>query len=204
MREFFDAPDGTQEELLAATYRTLRTHGYAALSLQTIGEEFPKSTSLIYHHYDSKDELVLDCLDAMLDQLEQSIATDTEDPHASVATFLEMAHAPVDSPDYQFMRALTEMRGQASHDPIFRERFARGDRVMQAQLTATIEAGAEQGVFETSDPEQAAMRLYTLLTGAIVRRTSTDMTAHLAVIQTTAEELLTTEFSDLQAPPSEQ
>ncbi len=203
MREFFTDPEGTQEELLAATYQALQTHGYAALSLQTIGEEFPKSTSLIYHHYDSKDELVLDCLDAMLDQLEASIAVDTEDPHASVSAFLSMAYAPHDSQDYQFMRAMTEMRGQASYDPAFRERLARGDRVLQAQLAAAIEAGVREGIFDVGDPEQAATHLYTLSIGAITRRTSTGERTCLETVRAVAEELLGTEFPDLQVPSAE-
>ncbi len=197
MREFFADPQGTREQLLAATYRALRTHGYAELSLQTIGEEFPKSTSLIYHHYESKDELVLDCLDAMLDQLENSIANDTENPHAAILAFLEMVHAPPENPSYQFMRALTEMRGQASYDPVFAKRFDRADQVMQAQLTTTIEAGVQQGMFETHDPDQTAKHLYTLLTGAVVRRASTEMTDYLDMVQHTAETLLSTDFSTL-------
>ncbi|MEF8774483.1 MAG: helix-turn-helix domain-containing protein, partial [Halobacteriales archaeon] len=58
--ELFDADaEDTDEALMAATYRALCEHGYADLTIQQIGAEFEKSTSLLYHHYDGKDELLV-------------------------------------------------------------------------------------------------------------------------------------------------
>ena len=172
MREFFVDPSDTREELLAATYRALQRHGYRALSLQTIGEAFEKSPSLIYHHYDSKDELVRDTLDAMLDQLEASVEAAGDDPVATVAAFVDMVAAAPDSDDFQFLRAMTEIRGQAPHDPAFREQFARADRVLETRLRRAIAAGADEGAFAVDDPARAARCVYTMLTGAMVRRTA--------------------------------
>lgn len=194
MRTFFSDPTGTKEELLAATYRALHQHGYTALSLQTIGEEFPKSTSLIYHHYDSKDALVVDCLDAMLDQLEANIPAEPSDPHESIAAFLTMIYADPDSEDYQFLRALTEIRGQAPHDDAFQAQFRRADRILQRRLETAIAAGVEREVFVVENAERTANQLYTLLTGAMVRRTSTGDSVCLNAFHAAVESLLGAEF----------
>jgi len=194
MREFFADPEGTREELLAATYRALTQHGYAELSLQTIGTEFSKSTSLIYHHYESKDQLVVDCLDAMLDQLEANIAAAPEDPHASIRRFLGMITADPQSTEYQFMRALTEIRGHAPHDAAFRAAFTRADRVLQKRLRVAIEAGVEQDIFTVEAVSETVSHLYTLLTGVMIRRTTTEDALALEPLHAEIERLLGAEF----------
>lgn len=171
---FFSDPEDTQTELLKATYDALCTHGYADLTLQTIGEEFDKSTSLVYHHYDSKDELLLDCLDSMIDQLDENIPSDSEQPRESIDAILELFALTVSDSDARFYKALTELRGQAPQHTGYRDRFTRGDRLIQAKLTEIVATGVERGEFRKQDPERTGATLYTLITGAIVRRMTTD------------------------------
>lgn len=71
--EPFATPSNTREEILAATYRSLREHGYADLTIEKIGREFEKSPSLVYHHFDDKDDLVLAMLDSLLDSFETTV-----------------------------------------------------------------------------------------------------------------------------------
>jgi AcrR family transcriptional regulator len=71
---FDDEPADTREAIMQATYRALRAHGYARLTIQRIGDEFPKSKSLLYHHYDGKDDLLLEFLSYMLDWRESLCA----------------------------------------------------------------------------------------------------------------------------------
>ncbi|QZA89146.1 TetR/AcrR family transcriptional regulator [Salinarchaeum sp. IM2453] len=170
---FFDDPEDTQRKLLAATYRALCEHGYADLSLQTIGDEFGKSTSLIYYHYDSKDELVLDTLDAMLDQLEETLSDHPDDPEAALEVYLDMIE-PGKTEEPTLERAIVELRGQAPNSEQYQKRFNRADAVIDQRLKQVVQAGIEQGVFVDQDPEETGRVLYTLLTGVMVRRASTN------------------------------
>lgn len=172
--EFFDDPSGTREEIQAATYRALCEHGYAELTLETIGEEFDKSTSLIYHHYDSKDELLLACLSSMIDQLEASVAYDPEDPSGSIDALCDLLDPDLDRSECQFVSALVELRGQAPHHEGYREQLTRGDDVFETQLIELVQTGVDRGEFDVTDPEQTGKTLCTLLTGVMVRRTTTD------------------------------
>jgi len=172
----FEDPESTREEILAAAYRALRAYGYAELTMERIGEEFDKSVSLVYHHYDGKDDLLLACLEFML----ADYRADTDDgapsdPRAAMETLcdrLVLTDAPPD--DERFVRALTELRGQAPHDDAYREYFTRSDRFFQDRIEAIVEAGVEQGAFRAVDPERTAGMIHTVLSGAFFRYTTAD------------------------------
>ena len=85
-------PDGdTRLEILAATYAAIDKHGYAALSVQHIADEFPKSKSLLYHHYDGKDDLLLDFLEFLQSQFESFTDVSTVgDPDERLDAFLDV------------------------------------------------------------------------------------------------------------------
>lgn len=46
------------EEIMEATYRALREHGYADLTIKRIAAEYGKSTAAVHYHYDTKEELL--------------------------------------------------------------------------------------------------------------------------------------------------
>ncbi|ELZ53713.1 MULTISPECIES: TetR/AcrR family transcriptional regulator [Halorubrum] len=74
MDDPFAEPSDTRQAILGAAFRALCEHGYANVTIKRIGDEFDKSQSLVYHHYDGKDDLLLDLLEYLLDQFEASIA----------------------------------------------------------------------------------------------------------------------------------
>lgn len=195
---FFEDPEDTQRKLLAATYRALCEHGYADLSLQTIGDEFEKSTSLIYYHYDSKDELVLDTLDAMLEQLEETLSEHPDDPESAIEVYLEMID-PEETKEPTLERAIVELRGQAPNSEQYKRRFERADTVIDQRLKQVVQAGIDQGVFVEQDAEQTGRVLYTLLTGVMVRRASTSDAEWISAI---SSEIRTRLYGD-KAPAEE-
>jgi len=169
--DVFEDPDSTREEILAAAYRTLCAHGYADLTIERIGEEFAKSVSLVYHHYDGKDDLLVACLEFMLD--EYRAETETGPPAAPREAMEEFCDrlVVVDAPpeDRQFVRALTELRGQAPHNGAYRDYFTRSDRFFRSRLETIIEAGIEDGVFRDVDPERTAEMIHTILAGGFFK-----------------------------------
>jgi len=174
--EFFEDASTTREEILAAAYEALCRHGYSDLTVEKIGDHFEKSTSLVYHHYDGKDELLLACLEFVLDRYDETFAeAESGEPRARLeeplAVFL-VSELPDEQ--FRFMRALVELRAQAAHDERYREYFTRSDRLFQARLTELVEAGVDAGAFRDVDPEAVAAMIQTVLAGALVRTTTSN------------------------------
>jgi AcrR family transcriptional regulator len=173
---FLESPDGTREEIMRATYLALCEHGYADLTIQRIGEEFPKSKSLIYHHYDGKDQLLRDFLSFMVERFEEGVPfEDAEGPDDHLDAVLDHALVtPLPERRREFTRAMIELRGQAAHDADYREHFTRHDRFFTERVAAIVEAGFEAGVFREVDPDAVATFLVATIHGAMVQRATSD------------------------------
>jgi AcrR family transcriptional regulator len=165
----FDGDGGTREEILAATFKALHEHGYSELTVDDIGDEFEKSQSLIYHHYDSKDEVLLDLLELMIEHFEShKPGTYVSDPRDRIKTFVEMS-VGLESMDRTAAGTFTELRAQAIHDDDYREQFVKYDEVIQEALADDIRKGIEAGAFRDVDAERMATWLYTVTVGTTFR-----------------------------------
>ncbi|MFC5278853.1 TetR/AcrR family transcriptional regulator [Halorubrum rubrum] len=193
MDDPFAEPTDTREAILGAAFHALCEHGYADLTIKRIGEAFEKSPSLVYHHYDGKDELLVDLLEFLLEGFETTVAGDAFDlpPRARLDAYVAAMTDPngVDderAPDGRFLAAMVELRAQAATDEAYREHFDRSDRVFRRFLERSIrEAAAEgrpdgRGIEEGTapggadvDPAAVAETLQTLSIGAMVRRSTT-------------------------------
>lgn len=186
-----DVPESdgsTRDAIMAATYRALCAHGYAGTSISRIAEEFEKSKSLLYYHYEDKDELLADFLAYLLDRLAADLRGDRpEEPVERLFGLIEKL-APTDVADEQlrFFRALLEMRAQIPHQNAYREQFERTDELILTELTETIEAGIESGDFATVDPDRTAEYVLATLYGGLERGVPT---GDRDAIRTTREEL---------------
>ncbi|MEF8775231.1 MAG: TetR family transcriptional regulator C-terminal domain-containing protein [Haloarculaceae archaeon] len=172
---FLDDPGGTREEIMRATYLALCEHGYAGLTVERIGEEFPKSKSLIYHHYDGKDDLLLDFLEFLLEHFEAGMPPDGDaGPRDHLESILDhVLAAPLPERRQEFLRAMVELRAQAAHDPAYRDQFGRHDRFLIDLLATVIERGIEEGVFREVDPDEVAGMLVAMVHGAMAARVTT-------------------------------
>ncbi|TMT87106.1 TetR/AcrR family transcriptional regulator [Haloterrigena sp. H1] len=173
--DIFDDPATTREEILAATYRSLRRHGYADLTIQKIGDELEQSPSLIYHHYEDKDALVLACLEYLLDHFEDELGRGSiEDPRERLEGLLDWGFGSAMSDEWQaFMQTVLELRVQAIHDAAYREHFTRSDRVFTESIASIIRAGVASGEFRDCDPAAVAEMLQLLYFGRALRLAST-------------------------------
>jgi AcrR family transcriptional regulator len=172
---FLADPDGTREEIMRATYLALCEYGYAGLTIERIGEEFPKSKSLIYHHHDGKDDLLLAFLEFMLERFEEGMPLeDLGGPAERLDALLDYMFAtPLPDRRLEFTRAMVELRAQAAHYETYRDEFSRHDRYFRRGLTDLIEEGVEEGVFRTDEPEAVAATLLTLINGSLGERATT-------------------------------
>jgi len=171
--DFFESGSGdTEDELMAATYRALCEHGYADLTIERIGAEFEKSNSLLYHHYDGKDDLLVGFLEYTLERFRDDVPSEsTGDPWEDIRRLLDHALAPTVADERgDFERAIVELRAQAAHDRSYREAFTAHDRFFEERLAADIRDGVATGRFRDVDPERVASLVHTALTGAMTRR----------------------------------
>ncbi|WP_049987381.1 TetR/AcrR family transcriptional regulator [Halobellus rufus] len=164
----FDDPEGTREEILAATYRALDKYGYSDLTIQRIGDEFDKSTSLLYYHYENKDELVIETLEYLLDAFETEFTeSDVTDPRERLEEFLAQTFATLTESTRP--RTLLELRARAAHDERYRRHFERSDQVFKDYLSELLNAGVESGTFRDLDPQAVSTTILLFLDGALLR-----------------------------------
>lgn len=186
MEELFsDEPDDTREAIMQATYHALCRHGYAGLTIQRIGDEFSKSKSLLYHHYDGKDELLLDFLAFMLSYYEETLPEQSyDDARDHLEAILDHALAPDRGAERdEYAAAIVELRAQAATDENYHEHFSRSDRFFRDRLADVVTTGIDQGVFRETDPDRTAAFLLTTMNGAMTRRATTDAAESLADVR---------------------
>ncbi|WP_338742163.1 TetR/AcrR family transcriptional regulator [Haloplanus salilacus] len=180
-----DTADETRTVIMRATYEALTKHGYENLTIQRIGEEFPKSKSLIYQHYDGKDAVLVELLEFLLDHLESQMAQPpTTDAHASLRTVLDFVLATdLDAERSELTNVMVELRGQAPHNEVFRTYFTENDRGFRRDLAGIVERGIEEGAYRPVDPEAVAEFVLTVMSGGTVRRATTDDAADIAAVR---------------------
>ncbi|MFB6207002.1 MAG: TetR/AcrR family transcriptional regulator [Haloglomus sp.] len=165
----------TRAEIMDATYRALCKHGYADLTIQTIADEFSKSKSLLYYHYDAKDDLLVEFLDWLVEEFTAEVDADSgADPEDRIRTLFALL-VPGDEDDRDGIRlSLLELRMRAPHDERFAERFGALDDRVTEEFAAAVRDGIARDQFRDVDPEHAAETLYSLATGTTVRQLTTD------------------------------
>ncbi|SDJ45095.1 DNA-binding transcriptional regulator, AcrR family [Halovenus aranensis] len=173
---FFEEPEDTREEILKATYEAFCEHGYSDITIQKISDKFPKSKSLLYHHYDGKDELLLDFLEFMLSQAEEQFPLRTgegADEHIELVLDTMFLSGGILT-DEDFSRAMVELRAEAAHDERYREYFTRTDRFTSRHVEYLIRSGIEQGVFQEVDPEETAAMFQVMFVGTATQKVTSN------------------------------
>lgn len=161
---------------MRATYRALSKHGYPDTSISKIADEFEKSRSLLYYHYDDKESLLEDFLAFLLDRFESELADiDDDDPYDHLMGILDrLLPREVDEETMGFRHALMELRSQAPYHEGYHEQLQRSDQLIMEELVRAIEAGIESGSFRAVNSERVADYIYSTVNGAIDRGVTLD------------------------------
>ncbi|OAQ52002.1 hypothetical protein HTG_13555 [Natrinema mahii] len=179
------------EEIMRATYRALREHGYADLTIQRIADEYGKSTAAIHYHYDTKEDLLAAFLDYVLDRFKDTVhEVETTDPERRLDKLLDkLLVEPEDHQD--LLVAILEMRSQAPYKDRFSDRFRQNDEYVRYLLRTVIDQGIQDGVFADVDTEHVARALMTIVDGARTRAVVLDEDCALTTARRTADEYVT-------------
>lgn len=162
---------------MKATFDALSKHGYSALTIKRIDEEFLKSEALIFHHYESKDELLLDLLRYLLDRFEErEIPTTADaDPEAELRLIFDNVCSPAANMETaDFENVIIELQAQAIQDEEYRAYFTENRENFHEHLCDIIRQGVESGVFRDVDADQVANYLLTIVSGVMFDRVTTD------------------------------
>jgi len=175
-------------EIMEATHRALRDHGYADLTMQRIADEYGKSTAALHYHYDTKEELLAAFLDYLLDRFVESVrAVETTDPEDRLELLLDrLLVSPKSNSD--LLIAMLEMRSQAPYKDAFADRFQQNDEYIRHMLEAAIDRGIEEGVFADVDADHVSRALMTIVDGARTRAVVLDEAVALETARQTAAE----------------
>ncbi|WP_414838048.1 TetR/AcrR family transcriptional regulator [Candidatus Nanosalina sp. VS9-1] len=127
--------EDSKQKIMDATYCALCEHGYADLSIQKIADEFDKGKSLIYYHYDDKEDLMLSFLDYMQNHMESTHEEIMDlSPEERLDAFLDKALGLEEKERWEFQKAFLELRAQAAHNEKFKEKFGQMDRQILENL----------------------------------------------------------------------
>ena len=161
--------EAVQKAIMEATYRALCTHGGTNLTTQAIADEFDKSKSLIFYHYNSKEDLLTSFLDYLLDRFEERVSTaEIDDPAEQLSTLIDaLLFGPEDHESFQI--ALLELRSQAPYNDAYQEQFRTNDEWIQGVLVDVIERGIKTGTFQAVEPNRFATIILTAIEGARTR-----------------------------------
>ena len=176
MTESADGVSETERQIMEATFRALCEHGYADLSIANIADEFEKSKSLLYYHYDSKDDLLAEFLGFAIEYFLADLEADTgDDPVESLHRLVDRV-LPVEfegeAADAQ--RALVELRVQAVTDGTFRARMTESDERFAGHVRGLLVEAAEAGAIRDVDIDRTTAHLDAALSGAMFARVTTD------------------------------
>jgi len=170
-----DNPEPTKVAIMEATYEALNKHGYSSLTIQDIADEFDRSKSLLYYHYESKETLLADFLEYTLQEFISEFEVEQEEPAIRLERLLDrLVPESVDTDSYPIQIALLELRAQAPHTEVYRERYSEVDRVLTETIEEILRQGIEQGEFKAVDAEREAQLLVTMIYGTRVRRFTTN------------------------------
>jgi AcrR family transcriptional regulator len=163
--------DETTAAIMEAVYRALSHNGYPATTMSEIAAEFEKSKSLLYYHYESKEEILNDFFAHLCERLEATLVEDPyDDPHEQLLALIDrLLPAEMDDESLRFRRAFFEIRSQAPHNQSYHEQIERSDEIILEALTETVRRGVDEGRFADVDPEREGELLFSTIYGIMER-----------------------------------
>ncbi|MFP4591159.1 MAG: TetR/AcrR family transcriptional regulator [Halobacteriales archaeon] len=196
--------DGDSEHAIReAAFRALVTHGYAECSIAAIGAEFAGSPSLIYHYFDSKDDLLLSTLEVFTETfIESIIDRPIDDPDRDLGALIEGLIEPRVSNEDQLAGSLSvdsatasariyvELWAQAIWQDDYRERVTAVDERLVGAIAETLEAGVERGQYQPMDVDVTAEHLFSLVRSLQHVRATTDRVEAVDRLRSAIQQLL--------------
>lgn len=162
----------TEQQIMEATMRALMTHGYANTTISDVSDEFEKSPSLIYHYYDSKEELMAELYDFLSEVYFKFVRQmDVEDPVKRLRFLIEIVLSPhEDDPNDSFYIMLYEIITHVPHSPLLKEKYIQTNRKATKITAEILREGMETGQIKQIDALETAAFLSAAIDGIRLHR----------------------------------
>lgn len=162
--------DEPRAAIMEATYDALVRHGYADLTIQAIADEYDKSKSLLYYHFDSKEDILRAFLTYLLEAFSDEIAAHggPDQPAADLDALLDRLLPPeLEDEEGALRLALLDLQLQAAYEETYRDAVDELFTGLKAAIADVLRAGVADGTFRGDiDPELEAELLFAAINGA--------------------------------------
>lgn len=153
--------------LLDTAFRLFYLSGYHAVGIDTILAESGLAKMTLYHHFKSKDDLIVAALERRAAEIHEArsstLTAAGDEPLARLSALFDAYETWFRSPDFNgcaFIRAIAEYPDESS----------KVNQAVKRQKQALVDALQVLAAdFEVEDPASFALQLYLLAEGAIVR-----------------------------------
>ena len=148
-----------RNQILESAAQIIRQKGYHAASMQDIADAVHLQKASLYHHFSSKQEILLALLDQALDLLIVRVSAVVSREIPIEEKFRQAMRVYLESLDEHAALASVLLLEHRSLDPEYRERhIPRRDR-FERLWRDLIQNGTEGGVFHVTDPAMTAKAL---------------------------------------------
>ena len=186
---------------MLATYEALCEEGFSELTAQSIADRTEKSKSALFYHYDSKEELLADFVEYLLEGFEARVAETREHPPLDrLAAFVDLFLQGRSNDGVGFHTAMLELRAQAPYNEVYREKLRASDALLREALVDILRAGIESGDFRDHEPTAVAELLLATFDGARIRRVTLDREAYADDVRSAVVDRI---LADVLAPGTE-
>ncbi len=174
-----NVPEKVREKAMEATFKALCKYGYADLTMKKIADESDKCKSTFHYHYDTKENLLVNFIEYILEGFKDKMVPDTEDPLEKLNGLIDnMLFGLSDEETTEsFHTALLEIRSQAPYNERYREQITENDRHIKDIVSSIIKEGVEKDRFREVNPEETATIILSAIDGARARQISTNRNA---------------------------
>ncbi len=159
-----------EAEIVRAAYRVISERGGHRVSLQDVADKAGISKGLVLYHFRSKSNLLLTTMRwALLTVAERIIAAtaDVDDPVKALDAVLDILF--VDAPrNHAYQLLYLDLVEHAARDQAFVEVAQMTEAIVDGRFADVIRAGAEAGVFDVADPDQAAAVMRAVVEGTFL------------------------------------
>ncbi|ELY41516.1 TetR family transcriptional regulator [Natronorubrum tibetense GA33] len=156
---------------MLATYEALCEEGYSDLTAQSIADRTDRSKSALFYHYDSREALVADFIEYLIEGFDARVEQTREQPPLErLAAFVDWFLADPDDDDLAFHTAFLELRAQAPYNDVYREKLRESDDILRTAVEDILRDGIDTGDFRAHDPESVSALLLASFDGARIRQ----------------------------------
>src|SRR5512138_3674498 len=149
-----------KDQILTASAQIIRQKGFHAASIQDIAEAVHLQKASLYHHFSSKQEILLRLLDQALDLvterveavLQQDLPAD-EKLRQGMAVYLETMA------DHAALAGVLLFEHRSLSPELRKRHVPRRDR-FERMWRDLIQEGMERGVFHKTDPDMSAKAIF--------------------------------------------